>query len=189
MFWLLMFLLDAAADVPPLLGHKNVDFEISVKGAPEEGDRMLVVYPWSLSNGTPTAEVGVVLPSVNLRFGRRTDGEPAFWLVPSDQLAELIRLEESELRAWFEGEAAMKCEGDTPRPIFEVPVTVPDTLVQGFELEIEPGHGCTVRLTDTPLAMRLTEPSAGCRCATVGALGWAGTLSLLGVLGLRRRRD
>ena len=189
MIWTLALLLTAFADVAPPSGTKNARFEINVQAAPFEEDHVLVVYPWSLSNGVPTAEVGVVLPSFGLPFGRRIEGEPAFWLVPRDKIHQLLRMKDPELRGWFAGEAAMRCGGDTPRPVHQVSVTAPDVLVERFSFELEPGGTCTVHRLSSPETGGPAAPiGGGCGCATVGALGWAGSLSLLVALGIRRRR-
>lgn len=190
MIWTLAMLLPALADVAPPSGHKLAKFEIAVESAPEGGDQALVVYPWSLSNGVPLAQVGEVRPSANLRFGRRIEGAPAFWMVPRESVKDLPRMKETELRALFDGGAAMKCGGDTPKPVFQVPVTAPDTLVERFTLELDPGRACTVRRTSSPETGGRSVPAAdGERgCATVGAMGWAGSLWLLVALGIRRRR-
>jgi len=189
MSWLLILSLIAQADVAPPIGSKLAKYEIVVEGAPADGPAALAVYPWSLSNGAPTAEAALVPAVGSLAFGRRIMGEPAFWLVPSSEVAVLTAAGDDELRQWFEGGSAVRCTGDVPQPRFEVSVAGPDVLVDRFSVEVSQAS-CVVRqlAPASAPALALADGRSLCGCSGVGSSAvWFAPLLALAAL-LRRRR-
>jgi MYXO-CTERM domain-containing protein len=185
---LIALLTTAFADVPPAPGMTRVPFEITVEGVTDDSDPALVVWPWSLSNGRPTAEVGVV-GSGGLEFGRRVMGTPKFWLVPRAQLAEVQTLEEDAAEAWLASNATA-CEG-TIRPRHTVAVLGPSKVVDQYSMKTKP---CVLTLEvegGTGIGAQAgggTAPGASGMCGCVsGTPPAAAALFALGLLGLRRR--
>lgn len=167
----------ARADVPPPAGQKSVSYEIVVDGLPTDGSS-LVVYPWSSSNGAPTAELAVVGPQP-LVFGRRISGSPAFHLLSADALTAAQGLDEAALQAWFaEADDAVACTGDAPSPQHEAPSSAPDTITDSYALTVTDG-ACSVAFVERVGG----EASCGCSSASgTGSLAW-----LLGLVALVRR--
>jgi hypothetical protein len=62
----------ALADLPPPDGTRFVDYGFRVDGLAKFPDRVLVAYPWSLSNGAPTRELAEVRDGEVVNVGRRS---------------------------------------------------------------------------------------------------------------------
>lgn len=177
---LVLALTSALADLPPPPGTKRVPYRVEVVGQKE--DPVLVVFPWSDSDGAPTAELGVVGPK-GLGFGRRIAGRPAFWLVPRKDLDTARSLEDEALRAWMTANAE-PCEGQV-NPRHQVPSGGPDAITDTFKLHTGPCRVVQQAVKDAPGRVG-PEPSLGWGCrssATPAGWGWL----LIGLLASRRR--
>jgi len=63
----------AHADLPPPDGMRRVEYRFRVDGiAKQSPDHMIVVYPWSMSNGVPTREQTTAPDGQWVSFGRRS---------------------------------------------------------------------------------------------------------------------
>ncbi len=155
--------------------------------APADGPQALVVYPWSLSGGAPTAELGVVPATGTLEIGRRVRGEPAFWLIPRDKLAELQAAEEQALAAFFAGPPAIRCAGDVPAVVSEGSALGPDVIVDRFAL-VEVSDTCRVDRFGPGEGVGTGGGPGGCTCAAASSAPVLGLGAWLAVAAARRRR-
>lgn len=178
----------AFADVPPPLGQKRVTYTVEVLGAPADGPQALVVYPWSLSGGAPTAELGVVPPTGALEIGRRVRGSPAFWLIPRDKLPELQGADAGGLAAFFEGPPAVRCGGDVPEVVSEASALAPDVIVHRFALDEVSDRSCVVNRLGPREGIGTGGGPGGCTCAAASSAPVLGLGAWLAVVAARRRR-
>ena len=86
---LILFTLSAVAyaDIPPPQGYKRVDYIIKITNMSDFKGYKLFVYPWSDSNGSPTAEIGAFSHEGSLSFGQRILGIPRLYAINRDQYA------------------------------------------------------------------------------------------------------
>lgn len=62
----------ARADVPPPDDKKYVGYAFQVDGVAKFPDRVIVAYPWSMSNGAPTREAALAEDGKPVSVGRRS---------------------------------------------------------------------------------------------------------------------
>jgi MYXO-CTERM domain-containing protein len=124
---------EARADLPPPDGTKFVSFGIQVNGLAAHPDHVLLVFPWSMSNGAPTEEVAVLEDGKSLGFGRRVMGSPKIWAMRKDA----FEAAGPELKLPADG--AVDC-GQSIEPRFVVPKDAPDEIVERYDVS-ELGDG------------------------------------------------
>jgi len=184
---------EARADLPPPEGTMLVPFELRVEGLEAHPDHVLLVYPWSLSDGAPTREVGVLAPGQPLGFGRRIGGQPRVYAMRKDAW-ESVRAEiegrDPEVARDDEGfpaPGAIDC-GLAVSPRHQVDEDGPEVVTDVYRVETLGATTCQLqKLSSTPAPA--AEPRGGCASCTVGGEGddrpwW---LLSLAALGLRRR--
>lgn len=190
----------AQADVPPPDGTKRVRFVLEIENLSAHGDYAFFVFPWSASNGAPTAEVGEV-GAEGLGLGRRIMGEPKLYAVKKEQL--------EAARPSFEGQrdldaskvpvdGAIDC-GRPIRPIHTIGADGPDEIRYRLAVTELSDGTCRTEERATPSLERARQPSGqtpsgGCASCTIGgrpapaAPGLLASLLLLASLWTRRRR-
>jgi MYXO-CTERM domain-containing protein len=187
----------ALADLPPPSDQKRVPYFVQVQEYDATGDTRLVVYPWSDSDGAPTAEVGVLSAKASVSFGRRIMGSPVFWAVNKDKAQGLQGLTEDELKAFFETDGnAVACSGVTISPYHTVSVGGVDRIVDVVHVVTLNATTCTLKPSAAPaqvdkvdkVAKKIDDakPSGPCSTGPVPA-AWGAMLLLLPWV--RRRRS
>ena len=169
-------------------------FELRVEGLEAHPDHVLLVYPWSLSNGAPTREVGVVGPGQPLRFGRRIDGRPRVYAMRKDAWegvqAELEDRDPAAARDDGEGfpaPGAIDC-GLQVRPRHQVGQDGPEVATDVYRVTTLSATGCRLeKLASTPDPV--AAPRGGCASCTMSGVSDDRPWWLLGLvaLGMRRR--
>lgn len=76
-------------DILPVGGSKFIPYEVEIASMPDNKDMKIAIFPWSMSNGAPTAEIIVVSPQKPVPFGRRVSGQSKFWAIPTDKIGSL----------------------------------------------------------------------------------------------------
>lgn len=118
----------ASADVAPPAGIKYARFQIQVQGLDAHPDHVLLVFPHSLSNGAPTAEIAVVEPGKPLSFGRRIMGQPKVYAMRKDAW-EKAKGSTSELPAT----GTIDCNLEL-NPRYEVKSSDPDVILDSYKV-------------------------------------------------------
>ena len=149
----------AFADIPPPPTEKFVDYEVVVTGV--RGDAALVVYPWSLSNGVPMAELAEVKDGKAVSFGRRIAGLPAFYAVPRAALDDFAKSKDGEKLV----ASGVKCNVG-PSPRFVVSRRGPDRIVDTFAVTELSTSKCVLSEVsssdETPKKTPSKKGSGGC---------------------------
>lgn len=182
----------ARADLPPPEGMKFVSYEVRVEGLEAHPDHVLLVYPWSLSNGAPTREVGVLTAGQPLPFGRRFGGRPRVYAMRKDAW-ESVRAEiesrdpegMSGNEEGFPAEGAVDC-GTEISPRHQVDEGGPEVATDTYQVTTLSDEACQLKkLSSTPI------PTArgGCASCSVQDASDDRPWWLIGLLalGLRRR--
>lgn len=128
----------ASADVPPPDGLKRVPYQVEVQGLEAHADRVLLVYPWSMSNGRPMAEVGELKPGAPLTFGRRIDGQPRVYAMRRDAY-EARKSDAFTLPA----DGAVDC-GLAIEPRHTVPDDAPNAIVATYRVATLSDSACAL---------------------------------------------
>ncbi len=172
---MLIFLLSVArADLPPPPLKKYASYAVVVHGLGAHPEHVVVVYPWSNSNGVPMAELVQLIDGQPLRFGRRIDGSPAFYALKRAELEAWSAAGSGDVAALLAG--GVRCEGSiSPRHL--VSKVSPGDIIDEYTLTSLSEGECEITLDGRDRERR-------CQAAPGGGL-----LALLGVLlGLRSRR-
>lgn len=187
---------DARADLPPPDGMKFVSFELRVEGLEAHPDHLLLVYPWSLSNGAPTREVGVLAPGQPLRFGRRIGGRPKVYAMRKEAWESVrgaIEARDPEAARdedeGFPAPGAVDC-GLFVSPRHQVGEDGPDVAADTYRVTALNDTDCRLeKLSSTPDPV--AAPRGGCASCSLGATDDDRPWWLLGLvaLGWRRRRS
>ena len=165
----------ARADLPPPVTQKYVRFSVVVSGLAAYPDHVVVVYPWSNSNGALTAELVQLIDGQPLGFGRRIDGAPAFYAIKKLDLEVWSATEPRDVQTLLSG--AQRCSG-TISPRHLASKLGSDNIVDTYTLTAITDAGCEI----TAGSSASSEP--GCQAVGGGGL-WA---ILMSMLGLRSRR-
>jgi len=181
----------ARADVAPPDGIKYVSYEMRVQGLEAYPDHVLLVYPWSLSNGAPTREVGVIDPGKPLNFGRRISGPPKVYAMRREAWENVrAEVEARDPEAGggdddgFPAPGAIDC-GLTVSPVHQVDEDGPDVATGTYEVAALSDDGCRLqKLSSTPSP----QARGGCASCTVGSSGDDRPWWLVGLLALALRR-
>lgn len=192
----------ARADVPPPDGQRRVPYRFRVDGvAKQSPDHVIVVYPWSLSNGAPTREQTMAPDGQWVSVGRRSY-PPELYAVRKADYEEFTKSyvapdgperDDPAVEAFLT--KAAKCNmGPVPR--FTVSDDSPlDTIEETFVAQTISDTSCVLTRTSSPSDAQANAPkSGGCAgCTTsdnrvASGIGLAGLLFGLGVLVRRRRR-
>lgn len=128
------------ADLPPPNGQKFVPFYATVTGL--DADHVLLVYPWSLSNGAPTEEIGVLAEGSKLAFGRRIMGEPKIYAMKKAEW-EAKKAEITSLPV----EGALDC-GTTISPRHLVDRDAPDEILASYRVAELSDSACRLAIGD-----------------------------------------
>lgn len=119
------------ADLPPPSGKKTISYEVEVLAIPADSGMKLAIFPWSASYGAPSGEAKLANVGEPIIFGRRIIGDPKFWAVPIDKVAEIEKIQADSagdvfemanaLQSWFDEPGhAVACSGAVIKPIFLV---------------------------------------------------------------------
>jgi hypothetical protein len=131
-----------------------VSFEVRVEGLTAFPEMVLVVYPYSLSDGAPTTEHAVLRDGEPLPVGRRS-ATPKLWAVKKADYEAFaasykptFSSSDPALEAFFATGKARDC-GATIQPVFELPFADPrGSAVQSFHADaIDPAR---CQLTQAP---------------------------------------
>lgn len=146
----------AHADLGPPPGMRRVSFEVRVEGLAAFPEMVVVVYPWSLSNGAPSVEHAVLRDGQPLEVGRRS-ATPKLWAVKKsdyDAFAASYKPTHSStdpaLEAFFASGKARDC-GATVQPVFELPFADPrGAAVQSFKADAIDASRCLLTAAPPP---------------------------------------
>jgi hypothetical protein len=184
----------AHADAPPPDGKKHVGYAFKIQGLAAFPDHVVVAWPWSLSNGSPTREYAVLTDETPLRVGRRSPtvklyavGKAAWEAFVKAELNNAQPdndAQVSALNAFLVAPNAAACN-ENPNDIHVISDSDPRSVVEDvFSAKMLSASSC--ELTRTSPA--ITAPKSSC---SNGGTALASLLGLIGVLGLRaltRRR-
>lgn len=182
----------ARADLPPPEGMKFVSYEMRVEGLEAHPDHVLLVYPWSLSNGAPTREVGVLAAGQPLAFGRRFGGRPRVYAMRKETW-ESVRAEiesrdpegASHEGDGFPAPGAIDC-GVEISPRHQADENGPEVATDTYRVTTLTDGACQLQqLSSTPVP----TTRGGCASCAVGDASDDRAWWLIGLvaLGLRRR--
>lgn len=205
----------ARADLPPPDGTRFVEYRFRVDGASKSPDYMIVVYPWSMSNGAPTREHTVAQEGMWVSVGRRSSPPELYAVKKADFEAFEKTWKPSER---FNEDPAMdaflakgaKCNlapspdftlsKDDPRDAVEEVFTVQTisdsscVLSKGGGAATPPSDFATPPEGSTDAPTSAAPKGGGCAGCAVGeervasGVGLLGVLFGLAVIGKRRKR-
>ncbi len=181
----------ARADAPPPAGKKRVGYGFVVENLAAFPDHVLLIYPWSLSNGAPTREYTQIEEGVRVGVGRRVSGTPKVhamrraayeeWKQGYTPVADHFDEDDAALEALFAREDVVECSVSlNPRHTVSR-LSSADKVEDRFRAERIDDERCTLSLVSSSPSGRC---SIGQEAPPLSALAIAG-LALL----LRRRRD
>ncbi len=180
----------ARADAPPPVGKKRVGYGFVVENLSAFPDHVLLIYPWSLSNGAPTREYTQIEEGARVRVGRRVQGTPKVHAMPRaayeqwkqgyKPVADHFDENDEALESLFKREDVVECSVDlNPRHTVSR-LSSADKVEDRFRAELIDDATCKLSLVSS-------SPSGSCsigqEAPPAGALALAG-LALI----LRRRR-
>lgn len=158
----------AAADIPPPEGIKRVPYGFTVTNLAAFPGHVLVVYPWSTSNGAPTTEATLVKDGEVVPVGTRS-APPKLWAVKKadwEAFAATHRpsgqYQDAPLTAFFETSGkAVACDA-APQVRSEIPEADPrDRVVDAFRAEAIADGRCHLVAAAAPASGPSTSPATG----------------------------
>ncbi|MBK9263226.1 MAG: hypothetical protein IPM54_25920 [Polyangiaceae bacterium] len=188
----------ARADVPPPDGQRRVSYRFRVDGVAKlSPDHIIVVYPWSLSNGAPTREQTVAPDGEWVSVGRRSY-RPELHVVRKADYEEFVKThvapegreqDDPALDAFLSKGA--KCNLG-PMPNHTISEDDPRSAVEEiFVAQTISDTSCVLTRVNTRANAPKSGGCAGCTTSdnqVASGIGLAGLLFGLGVLVRRRRR-
>lgn len=186
------------ADILPASG-KYVPYKVEVTSMPESTDMKLAIFPWSESNGMPTADIKFIEPHTPVKFGRRVaGGSPKFWAVSADakELSELnaLRLhwfnggqQFEAIKKWLNETNAVKCHGPEIARKF-LAENGEEEFLDKFAVVSMNADGCEVRDSEGVDAETkdnlgsYAEPEAGSRSESISLGSWGFSIIALGAI-------
>lgn len=193
------------ADLPPPDGTKFVDYQFRIDGLSKFPDYVILVYPWSTSNGAPTKEHTIAKDGAWVSVGRRSY-PPKLYAVKPAALDEFLKTykpaESFNADPAMEGFLAKTAACDlAPSADFSLPTSDPrDTITEIFTAASISDSSCHLTKGgegaanggQTPPVAESAPKSGGCAGCAVGERGGAPTAALLGMLigalGFRKRQ-
>lgn len=196
----------ARADIPPDDGTRFAGYGFRVDNLEAFPEFVVLAYPWSLSNGSPTTEVVEVKAGEVVGVGRRSDTPMLYAMGKADYAAwqaenkDLYREYDPRLDELFKSGKVRGC-GATVQHRHYVPMEVQGDILDVFTAEAIDAGQCrivavkakteeTVAAKQGPGSPEAPPPApaaAGCTVAA-SAGGVGGVMFAVVLLGLRRRR-
>lgn len=166
----------ARADLPPPEGTKFVSYRFVVHGSAAFPDHVVLVFPWSLSDGAPTTEYKLVPDGEPVRVGRRVMATPhlhAMRKADHDEWrAGIERYPTPEaLEQLFAGPKVIDCGVDL-NPRFSLESSDPsDEIVDHFRVTALSDTACALESIEAPATptdapVRAPEPREPAEVAT-----------------------
>lgn len=176
----------ARADAPPPTGSHYAQYRFRVDGVSKASpDHVIVVFPWSLSNGAPTREHTMAVEGQWVSVGRRSD-DPVLYAVRRTDYEAFAKTYVQPQN--FQPDPAMdafvakavKCNL-APNPTFTLPFyDSRDFIEEIFVAQTISDTSCV--LTNTTPNATMAPKSGGCAGCTVGDQEIASGVSVAGVL-------
>jgi hypothetical protein len=191
----------ARADLPPPDGTRYVPYRFRVDGSSKQSpDHVIVVYPWSLSNGAPTREQTTTPDGQWVSVGKRSY-PPALYVVRKADYEAFVKTyaaadgptdTDPKVDAFLAKSA--KCNL-APNPDFTVSDDDPRSAIEEiFVAQTMSDTSCVLTKTNPPDAVGQAPKGGGCAgCTTsehriASGIGLGGLFALLVALGRKRSR-
>jgi hypothetical protein len=191
----------ARADLPAPDGMRYVEYRFRVDGSSKQSpDHVIVVYPWSLSNGAPTREQTTAADGQWVSVGKRSY-PPVLYVARKADYEAFIKTyaapdesvdSDPKIDAFLA--KSVKCNL-APNPNFEVQDDDPRSAIEEiFVAQTISDTSCVLTKVTPPDAVGTAPKGGGCAgCTTsehriASGIGLGGLFALLVALGRKRRR-
>jgi len=158
----------AHADLPPPSDSKYVSFGFQVANQSAAPDYVVLVFPWSLSNGAPTREHSLVADATTVHVGRRVMDTPKLFAMKQTayetwQAGLKSGATAAELDALFSSAQVIDCNTEL-RPRFMLSASDPaEEILDRYSVKSIDDASCVIEAVSepaTPTATPTATPAA-----------------------------